>query len=159
MIAKLAYAAVIAVTFTSPLSAQNIETWNEARAVAFTSVCLASAPSFDDVGKNAGNLGFRTSPEGLILDPEVVVSLQQTATDCSCYMTMGAPDQTALVTRIFQKMIADFGNDFRPDERELVNDTTFVREGQSVRVTLDPADIGGNPWIAGRVTREGTCQS
>jgi hypothetical protein len=104
-------------------------------------------------------LGFRNTADGLLLEPEVVMSLQQSADSCSCYMTMGAPDQDALVAAIFQEMLTRHSEDFRPDSRGMVNDTVFSRDGTPVRVTLVPAEIDGQPWIAARATREGLCRS
>jgi hypothetical protein len=144
--------------FSTPIFADDGAKWIATRATLFSQVCLKAAPGFEDFEKLAKKAGFKNRNGELLYKPEVVTSLEQADGVCRCYMTVGAPDQTAMVEGIFKRMISDFPDDWKPkSEKGSLNDTTFVREGVKVRVLLDPAIVDGNPWIAADVIAPGAC--
>ena len=139
-------------------ASEDVPGWNAKRAELFSKVCMGSAPGFSGMEKTARSLGFRTINGNLMHEPEVAVSLQNTDTGCACYMTMGAYDPTALVQAIFQRLVNDYPDAWRPEsESGPVNDTRFEREGEMVRLVLTPAKLDGNDWIAGRVYSSNRC--
>ena len=152
--ALLAFAFGIAV----PASARDEAKWNSERAQAFSQVCLGAAPTFGDFGAKANKAGFEQTSDGLLLEPEVFVSLVEKDGNCSCYMTVGAPDQTAMVQAMFSQMLRDFPDTWQPKSKKgSINDTTFRRDGVDVRVVLSPAKVDGNTWVAASVIAPKVC--
>lgn len=144
--------------FAAPVLADDAAKWNATRAKLFSQVCLEAAPGFEDFLRLAKKAGFKNWNGELLYKPEVVVSLEQEDGACRCYMTVGAPDQTAMVQAMFERMLSDFPDSWKPKSKKgTINDTTFVRDGVKVRVILDPATIEGNPWIAADVIAPGAC--
>jgi hypothetical protein len=131
--------------------------WNADRARLFSQVCLKAAPTFAQFEALARKSGFVGEDDRLHFAPEVYVSLLAKDRACTCYMTMGAPDQTDMVVAIFNRMVADFSGSWRPNEKGIVNDVTFVLEGQKVHVLLTGANIDGVPWVKATATAAGRC--
>ncbi len=96
--------------------------------------------------------------DAIVYEPEVVVSIRSRPNECECRMSMGAYDLNALVTEIFEQLLADFPGAWQPDGRSgTVNDTVFLREGELVRLLLVPLEIDGADWIGARVIAQGRC--
>jgi hypothetical protein len=141
-----------------PAFARDDAKWIIERAELFSQVCLAAAPTFSSFDTEARNAGFKQTNDGLLYEPEVFVSLVPKAETCSCYMTVGAPNQTAMVQAMFSQMLSDFPDTWQPKSKTgPVNDTTFRRDGVDVRVVLKPAEIDGNTWVAASVIAPGAC--
>ena len=149
--------AAIQVLAVSPAIGQDIVAWNQDRARIFSRVCLASAPSFSDFEDFAVEEGFEKVRGEWLFQPEVVVSLMKHGEICSCYMTVGAPDQTAMVTTMFHQLMDDFGDDFRGSLQGMVNVVAFEREGVEVTSHLEPFSSSGQSWIAAQISVSGDC--
>ena len=158
-LSKKLVAALLAFQVTSGTAAlaDGIEQWNQDRARLFSRVCMKSAPSFAEFGALAQNEGFIKIEDQLVYQPEVVVSLQERKGHCYCYMTVGAPDQTAMVTAMFSQLMQDFGDDFRGELAGSVNVTPFDRDGVGVTAVLSPEIFQNQPWISARVQVRGVC--
>lgn len=145
-------------TFGLPALADEVGNWNSTRAKLFSQVCMRAAPTFEEFGRLAQKAGFRNWNGELLFKPEVVVSLQQDDGACRRYMTVGAPDQTAMVSSVFERLIADYPDAWKPTSKKgVVNNTVFLRDGVEVRVALKPFKSDGKPWISANATVKGAC--
>lgn len=149
-------AAIQALAVTTAIG-QDLEAWNQDRARIFSRVCMASAPSFSDFELLAVQEGFENVSGEWLFQPEVVVSLMEHGEICSCYMTVGAPDQTAMVGTMFDQLMDDFGDDFRGSLQGMVNVVPFEREGAEVISHLEPFSSSGQSWIAAQILVSGDC--
>ena len=141
-----------------PAYAADDSQWYSARAKLFSQVCMRAAPSFDGFDRLAREAGFKDWNGELLFEPEVVVSLQQHGEACNCYMTVGAPDQTTMVTEIFERLIADYPDAWKPASKKgVINDMLLIREGVEAQVVMKPFTSDGKPWIAANLSVKGAC--
>ena len=149
---------LFALVAATPALGEGDASWNDDRARLFSEVCLGTAPGFAELEIRAEAAGFDATARGLEFGPDVDVSRIGAEDACACFMTMGAPDQTALVMAIFTTMVEDFPNAFAGEPQGMVNVTPWRRDGQEVTVVLEPVDFEGTAMIVGRAISQGPCQ-
>jgi hypothetical protein len=76
---------------------------------------------------------------------------------CSCFMTVGAPDQGAMITAIHARLMQDWGDSFTGTAQGLANVAPFQRDGIEAVSILEKRTLDGQPWIEARVSVFGTC--
>ncbi|BBU56114.1 hypothetical protein KU6B_23790 [Mameliella alba] len=106
-------AAIILILAAPATGAQTIveggPEWLDKRAEVFSSVCMAAAPDFAAFDAKAEAAGLERIEQGWHLPPEAFLSLRAHDGFCSCFMTVGAPDQTEMVGAIFGRLMQDWG--------------------------------------------------
>ncbi|MBV7393508.1 hypothetical protein [Mameliella sediminis] len=131
--------------------------WMAQRAEVFSLVCMASAPGFASFDAKARAAGLQKIEQGWHLPPEAVVSLLAHDGFCSCFMTVGAPDQAAMVKTIFDRLMKDWGASFTGKPEGLANVAPFQRDGVEAVSILEPRKLDGQNWLEARVSVFGAC--
>lgn len=132
--------------------------WIEMRAQIFARVCMGSAPDFASFDIKAKEAGLRQTDDGWHYPPEVLVDVLEHDSFCSCFMTVQAPDQDAMVTAIHDQLMQVYGDLFTGPDSGLSAVAPFQMGEQEVVSILEPRDFNGEPWVAARLSVFGTCQ-
>ncbi|MGP6085512.1 hypothetical protein [Antarctobacter jejuensis] len=127
------------------------------RAEVFSTVCMAAAPDFSRFEDKAAGAGLKVIDGGWHMAPETVVSLVSHDGFCTCLMSVGAPDQKAMVTTIFDRLMQDWGTDFTGKADGLANVAPFQRAGVEVVSILEPRTLNGQNWLEARLSVYGAC--
>ncbi|MCR9276151.1 MULTISPECIES: hypothetical protein [Mameliella] len=154
-------AAIILILAAPATGAQTIveggPEWLDKRAEVFSSVCMAAAPDFAAFDAKAEAAGLERIEQGWHLPPEAFLSLRAHDGFCSCFMTVGAPDQTEMVGAIFGRLMQDWGASFTGKAEGLANVAPFQRDGIEAVSILEPRTLDGQKWLSARITVFGAC--
>ncbi|MGH1413326.1 MAG: hypothetical protein ACRBB0_07515 [Pelagimonas sp.] len=131
--------------------------WIALRAQIFAQVCMGSAPDFSDVDAKAKAAGLQQTDSGWHMPPEVLVDVLEHDSFCSCFMTMQAPDQGAMIGALHGRLMQDYGASFSGPDSGLSAVAPFQIEDQEVVSILEPRDFGGETWVAARLSVFGSC--
>jgi hypothetical protein len=131
--------------------------WLAARAAVFSDVCMASAPGFADLETRAEAAGLERIQSGWALPQEATVTLIAHDGFCSCFLTVGAPDQDAMIDAIHARLMADWGDSYTGPPDGLKSVAPFQRAGIEAVSILERRSIDGHPWLAARVSVFGAC--
>lgn len=155
----LCVVAVQASAASSAVAADNMGSsdWIAQRAALFSSVCMASAPDFLDFEDRARAASLGQTDNGWHMAPEVLVDVLEHDGFCSCFMTVMAPDQNAMITAIHAQLMQDYGADYSGPKSGLASVAPFDRAGVEVVSILEPRDFNGDKWVAARLSVFGTC--
>ncbi|WP_305968356.1 MULTISPECIES: hypothetical protein [unclassified Mameliella] len=133
------------------------DAWNERRAALFSKVCMGTAPGYADFAATAREAGLTRQDGVWVAEPEIVVNLVEHDGFCDCIMSVSAPDQAGMVDAIFDRLIADHGEQFTGVPDGLASVAPFRREGVEVVSILEPREYDGTKWLSARTAVVGTC--
>lgn len=131
--------------------------WLAQRAQLFSQVCMAAAPGFLDFETHAKAASLSQTENGWHMAPEVLIDVLQHDSFCSCFMTVMAPDQNAMITAIHAQLMQDYGSDYSGPESGLATVAPFDRGGIEVVSILEPREFNGDKWVAARLSVFGPC--
>lgn len=133
--------------------------WLSARSAVFSDVCMAAAPDFSEFDALAEKAGLDKVDQGWLLPPEAVVMLLEHDGFCSCFMTVRAPDQAAMIKTVFDRLMQDWGTSFTGKPEGWATVAPFQRDGQEAVSIMEKREFDAEPWIEARVSVFGTCPS
>ncbi|SNS26727.1 hypothetical protein [Antarctobacter heliothermus] len=133
------------------------EAWNAQRATLFSQVCMASAPDYDDIDDRAKAAGMARQDGVWVAEPEIVINLIEHDGFCDCIMSVSAPDQRAMIDKVFAQLMADFGAEFTGAPDGLASVAPFQRDGIEVVSILEPRSYEDGKWLSARTAVFGKC--
>lgn len=133
------------------------EAWNAKRAMLFSQVCMAAAPDFADIDDRARAAGMARQNGVWVAEPEIVINLIEHDGFCDCIMSVSAPDQGAMIDKVFGQLMTDFGTEFTGVPDGFASVAPFQRDGVEVVSILEPRSYEDGKWLSARTAVFGNC--
>lgn len=133
------------------------DAWNAKRAEIFSQVCMASAPDFSDLDAKARAAGMVLQDGVWVAGPEIVINLIEHDGFCDCIMSVQAPDQDAMIDKVFDQLMMDYGTAFTGTPEGLASVAPFQRDGVEVVSILEPRTYDDSKWLSARTAVFGRC--